>query len=644
MKKVLIFLFTLFLLVSCSSTPKVNTWSWSVLKKDFVIDTKDFWSLSFSWEIEKIWKVTSDQEIKLTSQAMWRIGSIVVKEGDKVKSGQILVSLQDTVWSYSINLERAKNMLEKMQINYDSTKINLDKQVFDSQIALDRINSNLVTAQKNTGIDIVQAQNDVKNANYASLDSKSALDVAKLDNSIAKAELDYNNVLANNKETIQGFEENFRKEYTNIDGLITDVYQFGDKLFDFSKNYEDQVKVFQDFLGANDIISRDEVKLLLSQLHDYQINTLNKIDITGVDELSIPSNIVKLQDWYSKVDIILDKLQKVLASSILSAGQLSQSQVDGYMATVNGYQSSYSINNNSFTAFKNATSSFLRTYKNSQISLAKQLDLVKKDKDIFLKSLDIASSKTQSGYDKLVSSTQDSINSLQLQQKSATQNLEDAKKTREVTLRLLDNSIQDAQIWYDSAAKEYSKLTIKSPIAGIVWAIVVDKWQDVANGTPVLALLWDQKSEIEIGLKSDELSYISVWNKVTFDLDSKPMIGSIYSITKNTDNNFNYNAKVVFDTKLDIIWGVVNVKIPIKARHPLIPLSTVKVIGTDKGIISLYKDGKIFVKEITLWTIYGGNVEYIWNTDGSKLEKTDVVILNDVSNYDENSFTIKLSN
>ena len=644
MKKIGIALIALMVLASCGKTDTATTGSWATGKKDFVIDTVEFWSLSFSWQIEKIGKVNSVQEIKLTSQALWRISAISVKSWDKVKVGQIVASLNDTIGSYSINLERAKNMLEKMQINYDSTKISLDKQVFDSEVALERINSSLETARKNTDIDIVQAQSDLNNADYTKMDSKTALDVAKLDNSIAKAELDYNNLLANNKETITGFEINFQKEFNNVDTLITDVYEFSDKLFDFSWVYEDQVKVFQDFLWANDSENREEVKRLLGILQDYQKTKLHTLDTTTIDETNIIDKTAIIDEGYAQVNVVLSKLQRVLSSSIISAGQLSQTQLDAYTAVVNGYQTAYAANNGAFLVFKNSTSSFLRTYQNAQSSVAKQLDLLKKDKEIFLKSLDIASSKTQSGFDKLVTTTQDSINSLELQQKTAIQNLENAQKLREVTLRSLDNSTQEAQISYESALKEYSKLTVKSPINGVVWDITIDKWQDVANGSPLLSILGDQKSEIELALKSDELSYISVGNKVSFDLDGKPMEGSIYSITKNTDNSFNYKAKVIFDTKFDVIGGVVNVKIPVKAKHPLIPLSSIKVIGTDKWILSLYKDAKIQVKEIKLWTIYGGNIEYISNSDNTLLSLKDILILNDVSNFDENTFILRVSN
>jgi hypothetical protein len=136
-----------------------------------------------------------------------------------------------------------------MQINYDSTNIDLDKRIFDSEIEIQRLKNNLVALKKNTNLNLSEAKDDVENANYANLDSRSALDVQKIDNTISKAELDYSNVLANNKESIDSFKSNFSTQYNSLNSLIIDINDFSDKLFNFTGIYEDQVKPIKDFLG-----------------------------------------------------------------------------------------------------------------------------------------------------------------------------------------------------------------------------------------------------------------------------------------------------------------------------------------------------------------------------------------------------------
>gem|GEM_PF-1059661 len=147
--------------------------------------------------------MTSTQEIKLASQAMGRISFLNVKEGDKVKSGQIILALQDNIASYGINVERAQNTLEKVRISYDSTKINLDKQIFDSEINLERLQNNLQALKKNTELDIKNAQDTINDVSYGNLDSQSALQLQKIDNSISKSELDFQNKISADAETIE---------------------------------------------------------------------------------------------------------------------------------------------------------------------------------------------------------------------------------------------------------------------------------------------------------------------------------------------------------------------------------------------------------------------------------------------------------
>jgi multidrug resistance efflux pump len=116
----------------------------------------------------------------------------------------------------------------------------------------------------------------------------------------------------------------------------------------------------------------------------------------------------------------------------------------------------------------------LRTYKASQESIAKQIDLLRQDRDIQKKTFESSQDKSQIGLDKITTSTSDAIKTLELQIKSARETLENAKKTKEVSLRALQNSINEAQIAYDSASKEYAKLTITAPIDGVIGDIFVD--------------------------------------------------------------------------------------------------------------------------------------------------------------------------
>lgn len=195
-------------------------------KKDFFIQVASLKDLGYTSQFEKSGKLESKDEIKLSSQANGRVDKILVKNGDSVNAGQILVTLKDTVGNYKENVEKSNNTLEKMRINYDSTKISLDKQIFDAQINLEKLQKNLETLKTGSSIDISQAQENLANTSYTSMDSKSALELQKLNDAITKAENDYANTLSSNKETIAGFKNTTKKEYVNITNLADDIGNF----------------------------------------------------------------------------------------------------------------------------------------------------------------------------------------------------------------------------------------------------------------------------------------------------------------------------------------------------------------------------------------------------------------------------------
>ncbi len=636
----------LILLSSCSQNSTLSdTWSGQLdNKKDFLIQVKKIGDLSQWAFLEKTGKVTSTQEIKLASQAMGRISFLNVKEGDKVKSGQVILALQDNIASYGINVERAQNTLEKVKINYDSTKINLDKQVFDSEINLERLQNNLEALKKNTELDIKNAQDSINDVNYWNLDSQSSLQLQKIDNSISKAELDFQNKISADAETIEWFKTNLKNSYNSLQIFLDDTIEFWDKLFWVTEKYNDDAKKYESYLWGKDKNQKQNTEDALRELINYRDQKFKKADFSSLTDQEILSLLALISNWYDLEKNYLNSFETTLTNSITSIWILSDSENNAYISTINAYQAQLQLNNSTFLSFNNSSSTFLRTYKTSQDSIAKQIDLLKEDRNIQKKTFETSQDKSQIGLDKITTSTSDSLKTLELQIKSANETLENAKKAREVTLRALENSINEAQIGYSSASKEYAKLTVTAPIDGVVGDIYIDKGQDVATGTPLLSILGSKKSEIEIAFKSDELALVAVGDKVNFNLSGKDLVGSIYSITKVTDNSFNYKANVIFDTQLDTIGWVVNVKIPVKSVLPLIPIESVKIIWNNKGIISLYKDGKIVKQEIIFWKIYGNLVEYKKNSDGSFLAKEDTIILSDVGNFDESKFKLKLAN
>ncbi len=613
-------------------------------KKDFSIQIKSLKSLWGNSFLQKSGKIEWKEDIKLSSQAVWRIWNISIKEWDKVKAGQNIVFLDDTVANYNINLERATNSIERMQITYDSTKVSLDRQIFDLWIALEKLNNSLVTLKKTSKIDISQAQDNLSSTDYAWMDTKSSLELQKIDNSISKAELDYNNVLTNNKETIDNFKNSIKKEYLTQKTFFDDIINFWDKLLWATSLYEyqdDYVKM-KNYLWVKDAGQKDSTKNLLLKLISQRETVLKKMNFDNLSEEDILNYMTTIESNYSLVDKYLNSLEDTINNSIVSLWQLSQWQIDGFTATVNWYQTQFSINNAWFIGFKNWTSTFLKTYKNNESSLAKQLELLKKDREIFVKNYDLWWTQWENVLDKVVAGSEDGIKSIELQIRQTEDTLRSSKESRELTLKWLENNMKDAYIGQELAIKDYNKLNIKASIDWVVWDIFVDEWQDVANWTPILSIISDKASQVELSFKETELASIEVGDNVFTKIWEKTLTWTIYSISSISTDSLNYKVLAVFNEKIQNLGWVIDVSIPIKSKSVLIPIKNVSLVWTNKWVVNILENWKIIQKEILLWKMFRDSIEFLSFLDWTKLDDKIMIITNDIANYDENKFNLKV--
>gem|GEM_PF-2597785 len=97
----------------------------------------------------------------------------------------------------------------------------------------------------------------------------------------------------------------------------------------------------------------------------------------------------------------------------------------------------------------------------------------------------------------------------------AKENLANAKANRDLQLSLLQNAINDANVSYADASKNYGKLQIKSPINGFIQEILVDKGQDLSNGSPAIKIAGTENNEVIVTADESEIAYLSVGQAVT---------------------------------------------------------------------------------------------------------------------------------
>lgn len=594
MKKVLFTLLLSLILVSCSSDEEQNkntaswsTWTWEI-KQDFLLDTKNFNDFTNMADLVKSWKISSTQDISVTSQVSGRVYALSKKEWQFVTKGDLIASISDNIANYGLSLESAANNLEKAKLNYESTEVKLNKAITD-------------------------IKRDIWNSEIDNDGSTSSLELVKIENTIKKLALDYENMKIGNLEQIQWFKNSFKRDLSNFSIFIEDVTDFSDELLWVTIKNKDKNDNFEDYLGRKNTQQLNETKILLRELISYKENKLKTVNFNFEWTSNFSNNVVIISEWYEIIDKLLVELDEVFDNSITSIWNLSEAQISGFKTQVSAYNNILNGNNSGFVWLQNGLNSFLETYQNSEESLLKQIELVEQDKRIFIKSLDYKIDVTNA-------------------------TLEEAKINKELTLKNLEIVITDAEIGYKQALKQYNKLAIIAPISWIISNISVDIGQEINMWTPIVSIVNNSDNLVEIWFTKQELSFVKINDKAYVNYAGDIFEWYIYSISQTADANLKYKWKIKIKDKVNLLWSIVSVTIPVKVPNKLIPVNIVKIWSNNKGSINTLSGSVIIKKDIQLGNIYNDKIEIV-----EKNTNDFTVILNYVDNYDSEKFNLKIN-
>lgn len=635
---ILSMILSLFLLYSCTWSQE-NTWSWAVEKWNFLIETQTAWNLNNEYALEKSSKIEAASEIVLTSEATWRVENIAVKEGDNVSKWQNLVYLFDNSMNLNTAYKQAILNLDQAKIQYSNQKLALDKNIEDSELALTKLKLNYENTKKNIEQDVIQAKDNLKNSDVNASGSKTSLDVQKIDNSIAKMEFELETLKKSNKDKIDSFISNVNREKDNLNNLLVSVINFGEELY--ATKYPVNKPAYYLYLWAENNTKKTRAEQTLQKLINYKKDTFDWIKLVEKDS-EILDFITKIEEWYAMMKSFLDDTLEVITSSVSEQNYLPETMLTGYHNQVNGYIQSYTSASAWLVAMRSNVVAFLNTYKDNEASTEKQIDLVRKDKEIALKSYGTSELSSKVAYEKIMISSQDTISNLELQLKSAETTLINAKKTRDITLQNLENSIKAAELNVEKSSIEVSKLVVKSPISAQVASIDVTVGQTYNMWSQMLKLISTSKRELDVYVTSEDLEKIHVWDKVYIKYRWENFEWDVFSKSNVANETLNYKVKVSLNKDIHLVWGVADVSFKLKSKFPLININSVTVLHSqwNKKIweINIFKWWKLDKLEVELWDVYGKFIEI-----KTPLEKDTEIILNDVSNFDSEKFELKKS-
>lgn len=635
MKQIAILILPIFLLTSCF---------WGEVKEEkssekteFLLEIKNSSTLEKNYFLEKSSKIEASTSVDILSETSGRVERIAVKEWENVISWQPLVYFYDNSGNINTNYKQAILNLETAKIQYENNKVSLDKAIFDSEMNLEKLKNNFENTKKSFDQDLKQAKNNLENSDVNLKDSKSSLDIQKIDNSISKMEFDLETNKKANKDKIDAFILSLNQEKNNLKNLYVNVINFWDELY--SVKNPNLKPSFYDFLWASSQLQKSEAENTLKKLMEYEKDFLKNISLK--DEKEIWEFLQKMDESYLNLKIFLDASLVTLNNSLTWLSGFSEGQKQAFTSQVNGYISSYTWSYTSFINQKSNITTFLNTYKDSEESIKKQIELAKKDKEIAIKSFSSGELSSKVNYDKLEISISDTITNMELQIKNAEVTLDNAKKTRDITLRNLENSIKNAELAVEKAGIEAGKLVVKAPISGQISKIDATEGQTYWPSSKVLTLISSSKRELDVFVNSEDLWKINVKDKVKIEYRWENFEWEIFSKSNVADETLNYKVKVALNKEINLVWWVANVSFILSSEFPLLPINSVTVLHSESdkklGEINILKDGKIEKMEVELGEVFGKNIEI-----KTELPENLQIILNDVVNFDEDKFELKV--
>ncbi len=641
MRKFLSLILLTSILVSCWRSDEL--WEESEQQKtDFFVETTLWSEFANASSLEKVWKVSSSQDIALSANTNGRVSSVLVKVWDTVSVGQVIARLEDTIWSLGINLQRSNIAIERAKINYESNEISLDKQIFDTRQQVETLRRNLLAASSDAQQNLLQVQDNLNSSDINNWDSQSALRLQQIDNNIEKAQLDFEIKLAWDAQQISSYSAALRKDFNALTNYIDDVIDFSDNILWITDANRNENRRFEQFLWALDTEQKSISKSFLRQI----INTREWVEFEQIDVLlkqwwlsneQLLSSIEYINQRYEVSDDLLSALEQTLFNSTPSVWELSEQQIDWYLWQINWFQSQSQGTYGAFISFGSSVKTFLQTYENSQKSILKWIELQKKDREIQSKTLWSSELSALTWLERTKISTQDTISNLQAQITSAENALNNAIKNKDVTLRSLENAISEANVWYAWSAKEYSKLVIRSPINGTISESSIDVWQEVFSGNNLFNIVSDSTPEVQISFTVDEKDLVSLGQEVKVIFSWKEISGKVYSISEVADANLNYKSTIVFDSGTSIIWNIVSVLIPISTWQTLIPINIIETQWDDIWRVKVLSWSTVATVRIRMGEVFGEYIELV--SCAQPCEELNI-ITNDISNYDENKFNI----
>ena len=590
MKKYLSFVF-LFCIFSLSLILSWCSW-WAEDIEDktpFSVMVSDLSGSKNTITIQKAWSLMWEQEITISAQAMWRVSSLIANPGDTVLSGQPVVQLRDDLANYDSQLQRAQSALDRARIQKDTTLLSLDNAV------------------DNTLGSLVQAEESLRIA------------MQTLEQTRRQQNLSFAQTTTNTSLQFSSFQSSYESQLDSFLGLLQNILNWSDSLLGVTPAYQNTNYEFDNLVWARNSQQRSQTENQLRLLYKSYEELQKTESLENYEELQ--SAIDLLNASVQATSSFLSSMNQVLINSV-SAVNFPQATIDANITITNSYQWSLQWIRTSLLNYKAQTDTALTELLEWEI-----------------RWIDFATENAWITREQAITNAENAVTNSQLAAAWAQRAHNQAVENRSSQEFLLENAIQDAQIQYQDAMRQYAKLTVTAPIRWTIWDILVDVWQELSIGTPVFTLSSIDNQLVEISFTAKEYPYVVVWEQVQVVYNDQQLTWTIQSLSSVATIAWSYKSVVSLSEPVSLLGGVARVRLSLDSPYTVLPLNAVTSLDNGEWYIWVINEDWLEKYTVSLWSVWW---EYIEIIDEVPLNLQ--IVTSDVSNFDEREHTIVISN
>lgn len=542
MKKIFLVLFLIFTIFLTSCTKQEE----KKVKKYYNTAYVQTWTVN-NWE-SYIWYAHGINEVMLSTQSSWKIVNLKYKLWDKVKTWELIASLDSLDGKVAYNT--AVNVIWSIDSLKSFTELSYDEQVNILTKKIEEINTSSKLVDKTTI--------NLENLKNTELDSSSLL-VKQAETQLETTKNDLEQSLNVYEWKKQDLYKSWKNVITNSVILDTNIINFSDELLWVTEANKDKNNSFQDFLWAKNVWILNQSKELFTETNLLYKDYKNFYETTIENKTPSNENILLwLEKWLKvaeKIKEMLNSIYKTVDNSIVSVS-LSSTDLQNYREKVSNFwsqieQNILSINWNFSYGLrwtKESLDSIERDFNRQKTLLQKNIDLASDN----LNTIKQWQNKINASSTISTDNEQSKKEIYQKQVEWILAQIESIKAEKNSKIKEIDSNITKIQWDKNLASVMIQNWNIVSPIDWIILEKMAEEWQITSPWNPIYMVWDDSKIKVNIEVLPDNLSKFSLWTKVDIGFEglSKTFVWIVTNIASSNDiQTKKTNIEIIVDNK-----------------------------------------------------------------------------------------------